>query len=505
MTISTGALAGQQRRVAFSALSGYDVAAFAVFSFVFLMAIIPRFDADVWWHLFVGGQIAQHLQVPTHDFMSYTFRGKPWVDHEWLSEVGMFELYRFGGLQAVVEAFGLVIMTAYFLVYLLMRLKGVNGLIALLMTSLAAISAIGSWGSRVQMVTLLGAAFFCLALERFRSAGHARWLFALVAAMVVWANLHGGFVIGLVIVAIYIAGGILDAVRHRASLRQAAIQQKPLGLTLFGLLAVTLVNPNGYAELLYPLKFITPNSFTNVIVESLSPNFHLAQMLPFELLLLTLVASAFIARQDFSWTYLLLVLCFTHLALQETRNIALWGIVIAPIAAVYLQAAIQPLRLRMRRANRPVPPSRVAAINWILVVLLIVMVVTQSTRFVNARTIRTAENAAVPQGAVRYLQTHDVKGHGFNSYAFGGYIIWKLYPRYPVFIDSRADTVYDTRILAEYLKLYAAHPGWRHVIRKYDIRWILVESGAPVVQLLANAPRWRVAYKSSKAILMVRS
>ena len=122
MTASTRELVEQQprRKLAISALSGYDVAAVAVFACIYLMAIVPRFDADIWWHLFVGGHIVQHLQVPTHDFLSYTFRGKPWVDHEWLSEVGMFELYRFGGLAAVLQTFGFIIMSAYFLVYLLM-------------------------------------------------------------------------------------------------------------------------------------------------------------------------------------------------------------------------------------------------------------------------------------------------------------------------------------------------------------------------------------------------
>ncbi|HZT97242.1 MAG TPA: hypothetical protein VFB34_10450, partial [Chloroflexota bacterium] len=262
----------------------------AIFGLIFLVAAVPVFDADLWWHLFTGAHIVASGSVPSSDLMSFTYHGRPWVDHEWLSEVMLFSVYRIAGLQLVVGLFGLVIAGAFFVMYLTMRLRSVNPLLALVLTAALASTSIGTWGPRVQMISLLFTAIFCYLLERYRLSGRRSLLVPLPLLMLLWCNLHGGFAIGLAVMLLYALGGMLERVLERDRLRSAIGAERPLVVALAAAIVVSFVNPNGLRTVLYPLSFLTPNAFTNSIQESQSPNFHLTGMLPFEALLLMLLA-----------------------------------------------------------------------------------------------------------------------------------------------------------------------------------------------------------------------
>ncbi len=486
-------------------VSVYQVTAAAIFGFVLLVAVLPRFDTDLWWHLFVGKTILQGHGVPSHDFLSYTVPGHGWVDHEWLAEAGMYALYRLGGFPLLLFVFGLFTTLAYALVYALMRSRSVGPVLALVLTFAAASASFGSWGPRVQVLTLAFAALFALILDGYRHSGNRWALFSLVGLMLLWSNLHGGFVVGLLLIAAYMVGSILDHLVSRWSIQTALRVERPLMATLAGCFLVTLVNPNTYRQLLYPLKFVAPNTFTNAIQESLAPNFHLVQMLPFELLLIGLVVSAFLARRRVSWIDVIMVVLFTHLALQQTRNVALWCIVVVPILAVYAQDALRPLMGAFEDLNRPLASRVVQLSNWVILALVGVLLVGLSSRYLSPRAVHAAEAGSYPLAAVRYLDHHPLQGRGFESYSYGGLVIWNFYPRYPVFIDSRADTVYDDSTLTKYLTLYDAKPGWRRLLAAYRVDWVMVEPGAPLIQILRSSPHWHVDFEGRLAVIASRS
>ncbi|HZT97374.1 MAG TPA: hypothetical protein VFB34_11135, partial [Chloroflexota bacterium] len=169
---------------------------------------------------------------------------------------------------------------------------------------------------------------------------------------------------------------------------------------------------------------------------------------------------------------------------------ALWAIVMGPVLAVYAQSATGPLFCKLRRLNRPVRDLRL--LNAVALILIVLGVAVQLTRIDTPATVSAAQ-AVYPSGAVGYLNRHVVPGQMFNSYAFGGYLIWHEFPRYHVFIDSRADTVYGARLLRDYLTVYRANPGWARVLSTYRIGWALVEPQAPIVQVLL-ASGWRLVY-----------
>lgn len=505
-TVAPPAPASSTERLQRFVPSLYNVALACILGAIAIVALAPRLDTDFWWHLKDGQYIVLHHLVPSHDFMSYTLAGHAWTDHEWLAEVWIYTSYRLAGLWGPIALFALVITATFLLVYLRTIRRGVNHVLALFIMAAAFMASSASWGPRIQMITLLFLSAFLFVLQRFHESRNPRLLIALPAMMLVWANVHGGFVIGLAVIAITLAGEWLNRVtRHAEAWTTADV--RALAIAFLATFGVTMINPNGYRQLLYPLTFVLPNAYTNLIQESASPNFHLPVMMLFELMLLLLVAASFVGRARLNWTHLLLVLAFTHLALSQVRNVAVWAVVISPLLAYYLQATAPALRAQFPSFSyrrRPVRGRIGAILNVCLLTLIGVAYVVEGAHFVNAATLRQAESTNFPRSAVAYLKNHQLGAHVFTSYSWGGYLLWNLFPRYRDYMDSRADTLFTTEILRSYLTAYAGKPGWKSVLRRYAVDEVLIEPSAPLAQLLAEDPQWRLGVRDAVSVLYIR-
>jgi hypothetical protein len=499
--------AGDSRGWARYVPSLYQVALIAILGAILVVALAPRLDTDLWWHLKVGSYITSQHVVPAHDFMSYTLVGHAWTDHEWLAEILLFALYGAAGLWGPIIFFAALICLTFGLVYLQMTQRGVHRVPALFLVAAAFVASSASWGPRIQMMTLLFLSAFMLVLTRFDATRRRRLLFAFPALMLVWTNVHGGFVLGLVLIFLTLFGEWLN----RASGNERSWSRddlRALGLALAGTIAVTIVNPNGYRQLLYPFTFVLPNAYTNLIEESASPNFHMPVIMVFECLLLLLIASACIGRPRLNWTHLFIAVAFTHLALSQVRNVAVWAVVVTPLVAVYAQSAAPAIKTffpRLSYRRRPVRGGIAALLNLTLLVLVVVAYLLEATHFINAQALTTAETDSYPAGAVRYMQQHRLPQHVFASYSWGGYLLWKTFPQYRDFMDSRADTLYTATILHAYIQAYTASPGWRDVLRRYQVGTILVERASPLAQVLAESSGWRLAYRDPISVLYQRA
>jgi hypothetical protein len=484
----------------------YQVALLVVLGAILTLALAPRLEGDFWWHLIAGASIATHHAVPTHDFLSFTAAGHHWLDAEWLTELLMYGLYQLGGLWGPIVFFALVICASFALVYAVMATERVNKILALFVVMAAAVSSFASWGPRVQMMSLLFLALYGLLLTRFQIGRNRRLLVVFPVSMLFWVNLHSGFALGIVMLVIALAGGWLNRVtRHPDALSRDDL--RALGVALVATVVVALVNPDGLSKLLYPLELALPNVFTNNIAEWASPNFHTSVMMVFEAMLLLLAGSALVARLRVNWTHLLVVLVFTHLALSQERNVAVWAVVVSPLVALYLQAAAQRLRelapgVTYRR--HPVRGSLAPVLNVTLLALSVIFYIAIASHYVTPAAARQDERQNFPARAVGYLQTHRLQPNLFATYFWGGYAAWRLSPRYKVFIDGRAETVYSARILNAYLSAYAAAPDWKQVLNRYRVDDVLVERSAPLAQVLAEDNGWVLRYRDPMAVLYVR-
>jgi hypothetical protein len=286
--------------------------------------------------------------------------------------------------------------------------------------------------------------------------------------MFVWANLHGGYVFGLLLLGLFVIAQFIDRLattgtpwRHAAAV---------LGVSL---LAV-LFNPYTYEMWLYPLSyFYGPNASLQIIDEWQSPNFHQMRSIPFAIALLVALVLGAGARRIDPWQTLLLV-AFTALALQSMRHQPLFGIVWALVLG---QVAAE--RFPSLRAERP-PGNEHPALNWTILgagAIALTVVLFVAPQGFQLREPSTGGAYGYPTKSVAYIERLDAPVRIFNDYSWGGYLIHRLYPEQLVFIDGRAD-VHGT-LVPEYL---VAQRGlyWEDIFETHDIEFALLRPGTPL-------------------------
>jgi hypothetical protein len=264
-------------------------------------------------------------------------------------------------------------------------------------------------------------------------------------------------------------------------------------------LAAPLLSPHGFEALLYPFSYLgNDNSMMRYLAEWQSPNFHLPYLLIFAASLLAAITLG-LGRRPLGPSELLWALVLALMGLQSVRHIALFGIVVVPLIGARLQAELPTLRRTLANWKRP----RLLLVLWSLAAIVALGVILPANAAGTLQLGREPSTATYPVGAVDYLQTHDVAGNLFNSYAWGGYLIDHLYPDRPVFIDGRTD-VYGN-FMQRYEQVIGLQPGWRDVLNQYDVGVVLVEKDSALAGALADDPGWHEAYTGDVERLFVRN
>jgi hypothetical protein len=459
----------------------------------------PVHDPDFWWHLTTGRWILAHHAIPHHDLYTFTVPGHIWVTHEWLAEVGLAALVALGGLPAVSTLFALITLAAWCLAARTAALWGARPYaLAAGMFILGVASGYALWGPRAQMITVLGMAWLMWALTRWRlSGGRSRAIWWLPPLMVLWVNLHGGYIMAFVLVGAVLAG---ETLKRLAGWEPAVGWLRIADLSLVGLLTLlaALLNPNGATIITYPFQTVGSPAQMTFIYEWMSPNFHLVEMRFFELLLLAWLVGVALARK-LDLTDALLGLGTLALALESTRQVELFAIVATPLVIKAWTQAWDRLHPQPA-AEAPRLSPLMAALPVALVALVVVGV---SVGKILPEAQARAQAPDYPAAAAGYLAAHPLDGPLFNTYDWGGYLIYRLWPQQRVFIDGSADVMGDD-LLTQYITVSQLRPGWTAVLDRYRIRYVLYDTGTPLAVALDANPAWRVVYRDPVATLYRR-
>jgi hypothetical protein len=312
--------------------------------------------------------------------------------------------------------------------------------------------------------------------------------------------LHAGFALGLALLLLFLAGEFLEQVASSRPSNHARL--RALAITfVFDLLLVPL-NPNVTRMYFYPVDTLRSKAMQNYIAEWASPNFHHAEYIPFLLLLLTTTAILAWSRFRVRPRDILLLMVSTFAALSSIRMIPFYVLVALPVLSrpVELWAASQRSQRRPRAASR-VPLPYAGVLNALILFALLGFVGFQIKNVVQRQPEVEAQH--FPVGAVAYLQAHAPSGPLFNLYDWGGYLIWRLNPQTPVFIDGRAD-LYGESLMRQFAEMYGLKGGWQESLQTWRIKTILVNPDSALAVALRNAPGWQVGYSDSLAIVLER-
>ena len=348
-----------------------------------------------------------------------------------------------------------------------------------------------TWGVRPQVFTMLFAALFLYILEGGQGPqGRKLWLLPLLT--VIWSNLHSGFVAGLVIIAVVALGEELRWLRSwKPGLPLVARGVGHLCLVWVACAVCSLVTPNGLEAALFPFGTLSSRTIQAYIQEWQSPNFHESYTWPLVLFWLALLGAAVASPRRIGITRLLLLLGSMVATCYSARHVVFMGLVGAPVLAEQAEALLP----AAQGSRRPVARPMVA----VVVVAMAAMVAGVGVRVRALYEPSARVGAQYPEDAVAYMEREGVGGRIFNTYHWGGYLIWH---GYPVFADGRAE-VYGDRVLEQYITVQNLRPGWRAVLADYQVDAVLVETDSPLAVVLSEANGWREAYRDRVATLFV--
>lgn len=457
-------------------------------------------DSDTGWHVRNGEAILSTASAPRVDTFSFTRGGTEWFAWEWLSDILLGGAHRIAGPPGIALLAALAIaLTAWGVARLSLSLGG-----NFFFTAAATVLLLGTtsihWLARPHVLSwLLALLFLSIAEHERRSPGWALWGLPLAACL--WANLHGSFLLGPAILFIYAIGEWLRIGRRQNSgLRFAAA-------CLASLLA-TFINPYGWRLHEHVVAYLNNDYLMDRISEFRSFSFHASGALYVELFLLVAVLGTLALVRQRAFGPALLSLAMLHLSLYSARHLPSAAVLLLPLSVAALTREAQGWpRLRPMLEYS----ERLRAIDrkvWGVALIVLVLAGALGGLGVLAREGGVGFSAAkFPVRAVDFLEQerlkHDPAGRVFAKDQWGGYLIYRFAGRTKVFIDGRSD-FYGQAFLETYAQVADVKPGWDAVLKRYDVRFVMVPPDNALVSVLLLSPDWKRVYADSIAAVFER-
>lgn len=427
-------------------------------------------DGDVSWHIAAGQWIMDHRAIPHVDPFSFTWAGKPWVPIEWLAELVIASAYRLAGYPGVAALVTAALMALHAIVYFSAVRRVRAALLAIVLMDFTLIPMLLA---RPHVLSWPLLALWVAMMMRAREEDRAPPLVAALL-MSLWANLHGGFVFGLLIAAAFALEALVVSTDKRRALKQWLV---------FGLLcaAAVFINGNGLEGVIHPLRFTQLEMLP--LIDEWKPSTPSRTPFFFAVLAATL-ALVLWKRPRLVWTRWLLLALFLGLALLQVRHQAMLAIV----AAMILPAGFSGREPRSEGAQGPA--RAVAGAGALLLVLVRALM-----------PLSPPENEANPWKLIAAVPAELRSRPVLNGYSMGGPLILSGIRPY---IDGRGD-MYGDKLVVGFSRL--THGDVQELaaaVNRWDIRWaMLPNQDKPLIQLLVKSG-WRKVYGDKVGVIYTR-
>jgi hypothetical protein len=436
-------------------------------------------DADTYWQTAIGQWIIDHRAVPTVDVYSFTKPGAPWISSSWLAQVLYAASYAAIGWAGPVILAALGTASAFaLLVYALCRRFTATH--AVIVAMAATVLSAHHFLARPHVLAMPVMVAWVIGLVNASDERRAPsfWLLPLIA---LWANLHGGFVLGLALIAPFAFDAVWNA---------GASQRGPLALdwAAFALCALiaSWITPYGWNSLLAARQILDLGGALALIAEWRPADF--SSLGPFEICLLAAFGAALWRGVVLSPPRILLVLGLLHMALSHTRNIEVFALLTPLVVA-------KPLSIRFGRSDGAQTSRSLVGIG------AVVLIVATATWAFTAYHTFTLVAGQTPVAAVDVLKERKAARILHNA-GFGGYLITQ---NIPVFFDGRAE-LYGEDFVVTALNAFALKTvdSFLGLLETYKIDATLLTPSTPAVGLLDRIEGWQRIYADDVAVVHVR-
>ena len=461
------------------------------------MATIARtffIDPDVWWHIKFGQAILATHHWPTNDIYSFSAAGRQWIDSEWIGEVLLATVYRMGGMRGL-EILLLVLGSAI----LNRALRSGNDPLREILrrdslaTAAVFILATPSFNLRPQMLGYLFLILTLIALERFRLGSSPLGAWTLPILTVIWVNTHPSWTIGLGMIGVYLACGLVEFHAGDVEARRwSPFDRLQLASVLVLCGCVTLITPYGTGLARFPFEFASslPVSLAN-IKEWLPMAFGAPLGKIFLIAVFGVIVLQLTNRLRWRLEDVALFIFATAVACVHRRFL----LIFVPILTLILATTVANWVPRYQRAKDQFH------INAGLMAAILAIIIWY---FPSQNNLWQVVGKDYPVAAVQYLDNHAVPGPMYNTYDFGGYLILSRGPENKVFLDGRSELYEPAGVLANYFASAYVEPGALSMLRTYGIQSCLLQHDEALATVLMALPEWQKVYQDGTSILFVR-
>jgi hypothetical protein len=477
--------------------------------FVLLALVVPLLlqkpllnsDGDVARHLAHGRYMLEHGALIRADPFSFTRPGAPFLGFEYGSQLLYGLAERVGGLPGVAILAGLLIALTYALLARLLLSRGVDPLLACLTVGLAVALGVEHWMARPHLFSFVAVVILLELLERQprKPILHFGVLFG------IWANLHGGFVYGWILIALYLTGSLAELVWNEDEVRWKHRVRYYL-IVLVTALVVTVLNPHGLDLHRHVVEFFNKPFMLDNTAEFTSPDFHEPSGRVFLAVLLLAFVSLSLHPRRPTLSHLLLICAGIAFALGSVRNIPLFGLTALPVLALHLDGAWRRLPdPRGVRAGFGITSGQTSTLPWVIAVAALLCALGLAHGRAGAvQVIQNQFDATVfPVDAVAKARDADLEGRLFHEFTWGGYLIY-AWPEQKIFLDGGIDFFGDD-IFREYRMIKQMEPGWRDRLARRDISLALLRRESALAHEIARDPSWKLWSCDSLTVLLQRS
>jgi hypothetical protein len=456
-------------------------------------------DGDTGWHIRAGEYIAQSGKIPTTDLFSFSKPGAPWFAWEWLSDLTFAVLFRWGGLKAVVLFCGGLIALFSTVVLRFAIWRGANPSVAFPLAMLAVGSSTIHFLARPHLFTLLllPVSLWMLEADR-RTPSPAVWL--LIPLTALWTNLHGGFALFLVCLALFVLGIAIESLLGNP--RWNAVRR--YGILLGGCGFATVLNPFGLGLHVHILQYLRSDWIRNLVQEFQAPTFRNEGQAQFELLLLAglILVGRLIAQRRV--VEVLWIVFLAHSALGSVRHAPLYAAIAAPILAAEITVIWRSMLVTARRSSLPsilfqighdVEPMFRRVSIWVPVALVVIACINAPIAWPT-----DFPKEAFPVQMVHRNAQRLNAGRVFTTDQWADYLIYSFYPNQKVFFDGRSD-FYGEELGKDYLTLLQGGYRSRQILKRNRFDLALIPTDWALASILKLSGEWTVLEDDGHSIL----
>ncbi len=466
-----------------------DLIAFTLIGIVFSLPfyLMPMNNPDIFWHLSAGKFIVSNFSIPHSDFLSWTMDGKPWLDFEWLTQVVYYILNNSFGIESLYFLKILLVSQYLCILSLIINLHGAKPIHSIWLLPLSAAAVLSSNDIRPENFSVF---FFVLSwylLEKAKKNSYTgKYPFYFFLLFSIWVNFHGGFVYGQILIFLFLCGEMLNeniaflAGKEKISFK---LSQK----LLFILIAATIgtfLNPYGYK--IYSVisqHFIHSSSYQSYISEWQDFDITFDYARPFSFLLISfpiLYLINFIRKREINFIEVFMAFFFVISALIHVRVTIFAGIILTGLSASFLKD------FKGKKSTIALPIIFISA-------LCLHFLITVSRDYFNFKISKFYFSSPSLSSFLKENEKELSHLRMYNSWAWGGYLGWELYPSYKVFMDGR---YIFSDLLPQFMSARTSIPIWKNFSSLYDFQLVIMPYSSKLIPV-----RKKVNTKDEYAVL----